>query len=75
MGEWVEDFNSALVTGESRGDTALERSMYCGSGALGAANPSDYAGFMRQAFRSGLHAQYTIRNLGFRCAADAPLTR
>lgn len=73
--EWVEDFNSALVTGESRGDSALERSMYCGSGALGAANPRDYAGFMRQAFRSGLHARYTVRNLGFRCAADAPLTR
>ncbi len=66
--EWTEDFNSALVTGESRGDSALERSLFCGSGALGAADPSDYAAFMRYAFRSSLRASYCVKNLGFRCA-------
>lgn len=70
--EWVDDFNSALVTGESRGDSALERSMFCGNGALGAADPRDYAAFMRQAFRSGLRAAYVVGSLGFRCAADTP---
>ncbi|MBI5849602.1 MAG: SUMF1/EgtB/PvdO family nonheme iron enzyme [Planctomycetes bacterium] len=69
--EWVEDFNSALVTGESRGDPGLERSLFCGSGAVNAANPSDYAAFMRYALRSSLRAPYTVKNLGFRCAENA----
>ena len=68
--EWVEDFNSALVTGESRADSALERGLYCGAGSIGAADPSDYAAFMRFALRSSLKAAYTTGSLGFRCAAD-----
>lgn len=68
--EWVDDFNSALVTGESRGDSGLERNLFCGSGSIGAADPADYAAFMRFAFRSSLQANYTVRNLGFRCASD-----
>ncbi len=70
--EWVDDFNSALVTGESRADAALERGLYCGAGSIGAADPSDYAAFMRFALRSSLKAAYTTGSLGFRCAADAP---
>ncbi len=68
--EWVEDFNSALVSGESRGDAGLERNLFCGSGSVGATDPADYAAFMRYAFRSSLRAGYTVRTLGFRCAAD-----
>lgn len=68
--EWVEDFNSALVTGESRGDTGLERSLFCGAGSIGSPDPSDYAAFMRFAFRSSLEGAYTGKNLGFRCAMD-----
>lgn len=67
--EWVDDFNTALVTGESRGDAGLDRGLFCGSGSVGAADPSDYAAFMRAAFRSSLRASYTVKNLGFRCAA------
>lgn len=70
--EWVEDFNTGLVTGESRADVALERNLFCGSGAVGAAAFRDYAAFMRYAFRSSLKADYTVQNLGFRCAEDAP---
>lgn len=66
--EWVDDFNSALVTGESRADVGLERSMFCGSGSIGASSFDDYAAFMRYAFRSSLKADYTVLNLGFRCA-------
>jgi formylglycine-generating enzyme required for sulfatase activity len=66
--EWVENFNTALVTGESRGDTALERTLFCGGGSIGSADPADYAAFMRFAFRSSLEAAYTVKNLGFRCA-------
>lgn len=68
--EWVEDFNSSLVTGESRADGGLDKNMFCGAGASGAADPADYAAFMRFAFRSSLNAKYTVQNLGFRCASD-----
>ena len=69
--EWTLDFNSALVTGESRGDASLERSLYCGAGASNASDFSDYAAFMRFAFRSSLEANYTTATLGFRGARDA----
>ena len=64
--EWTLDFNSALVTGESRADSAIERTLYCGSGAAGASDFEDYAAFMRFAFRGSLEARYTVANLGFR---------
>ena len=70
--EWVDDFNTAMVTGESRADTGLERDLFCGAGAAGARDPSDYAGFMRAGYRSSLRARYAVPNLGFRCAADFP---
>ncbi len=68
--EWVEDFNTALVTGESRADTSVERDLFCGSGSLGASDPTDYAAFMRQALRASLQANNTTSSLGFRCARD-----
>ena len=66
--EWTEDFNTATVGGDSR-DTK-ESALFCGSAATAASDPSMYADFMRYAFRSGLQARSTSRNLGFRCAAD-----
>jgi formylglycine-generating enzyme required for sulfatase activity len=68
--EWVTDFSTAMVTGDSRGDTGLDRQMFCGSGAQGAKDVGDFPAFMRFAFRSSLKAPYTVPNLGFRCAAD-----
>lgn len=72
--EWVADFNSEFTTGESRGDTDLERNLFCGAGALAASEKdrANYAAFMRYAFRSSLRGTYALKNLGFRCAADAP---
>lgn len=69
--EWVQDFNTALVTGESRGDSSLERQLYCGSGAVGSSDFRNYAAFMRYSFRSSLKANYCIENLGFRCVRDS----
>lgn len=66
--EWVGDFNNAMVTGESRADPGLERSLFCAGGALGAADPHNYAAFMRYAFRSSLKGNYDVANLGFRGA-------
>ena len=68
--EWVADFNAAMVTGDARGDSGLERQLFCGSGSQGAKDVSDYAAFMRFGFRSSLKADYTVHNLGFRCAKD-----
>jgi formylglycine-generating enzyme required for sulfatase activity len=68
--EWVADFNTAMVTGDARGDTGLDRQLFCGAGAQSARDPSDYAAFMRYGFRSSLKADYCVHNLGFRCAKD-----
>ena len=70
MWEWVDDFNSALVTGESRGDSGLERDLFCGAGSVGAKDTTDFAAFMRLALRSSLKANNTTTSLGFRCARD-----
>ena len=68
--EWTMDFNSALVSGESRADSNIDKKLYCAAGTVNAADPSDYAAFMRYAFRSSLSAGYAMPNLGFRCAAS-----
>jgi formylglycine-generating enzyme len=69
--EWVDDFGTAMTTGESRADTGLERDLFCGSGGAGSRDTSDYAAYMRQALRSSLNASNTTSSLGFRCAYDA----
>ncbi len=68
--EWVWDWNSVLVTGESRADVAVDKQLYCAGAAAGATDLSDYAAFLRYAMRASLEARYTVRNVGFRCAAD-----
>ncbi|MBL9186775.1 MAG: formylglycine-generating enzyme family protein [Opitutaceae bacterium] len=70
--EWVEDFSTAMVTGESRADSGLNRDLFCGAGAVSARDPGDYAAFMRLALRSSLTARHTTTALGFRCAQDLP---
>lgn len=69
--EWTLDFNSTMVTGESRADGSLDKTLFCGSGSANAADKTDYAAFMRFGFRSSLKANYTIANLGFRCAKES----
>ena len=66
--EWTSDFNSAMVTGDARGDTGLERQLFCGAGSVGAKDTGNFSAFMRFGFRSSLRAGYTVHNLGFRCA-------
>jgi formylglycine-generating enzyme required for sulfatase activity len=68
--EWVADFNAAMVTGDSRADSGLDKRLFCGAGAQNAADRKDFAAFMRYGFRSSLKADYTVHNLGFRCAKD-----
>jgi len=68
--EWVLDFNTAMVTGDSRGDGGIDAQFFCGAGSQGAQNPDDFPAFMRYGFRSSLKADYCVHNLGFRCAKD-----
>lgn len=65
--EWVEDFNSNLVTGESREDGSVNRNLFCGAGNLSGGNKENYAAFMRFAFRSSMKGKGAVWNLGFRC--------
>jgi formylglycine-generating enzyme required for sulfatase activity len=70
--EWTSDFNTATVTGDARGDTGIERQLFCGAGSTGAKDSANFPAFMRYGFRSSLQAAYTVHNLGFRCARDLP---
>ena len=70
--EWTSDFNSAIVTGDARGDTGIERQLFCGAGSLGAKDTANFPAFMRFGMRSSLKAGYTVHNLGFRTAKDEP---
>ncbi len=67
--EWVEDFNSVLVSDDSRGVGARDHDAWCASAAVGALDPDNYAAFLRFAFRAGLTGRSTLGTLGFRCAA------
>lgn len=66
--EWTSDFNSIFLSGESRKDKATDKNLFCGSGSVNATDLMNYAAFMRYAFRGSLKANYTTKNLGFRCA-------
>tara|TARA_R100000353_G_scaffold153008_2_gene111433 strand:+ start:91483 stop:92247 length:765 start_codon:yes stop_codon:yes gene_type:complete len=68
--EWTEDFNSVLISGESRKDVDKDANLFCGSAAIGASDLMNYAAFMRFAFRGSMKARYSSQNLGFRCVSD-----
>lgn len=65
--EWVEDFSSVIVQGDSRNSNDAAGQLFCGSGSLRAKDPTQYATFMRFAHRSSLKANYVGGTLGFRC--------
>ena len=65
--EWTYDFNSALTTGESRGNSSVDNTLFCGGGSFSANDVNNYASFMRFALRSSIKARYGVANLGFRC--------
>lgn len=67
--EWTSDFNSVLISSESR-NGGNNNNLFCSSAAVGATDLMNYAAFMRYTFRSSLKGNYTINNLGFRCAKD-----
>ncbi|WP_431135169.1 formylglycine-generating enzyme family protein [Psychroserpens mesophilus] len=68
--EWTLDFNSVLITGESRKDVDKDSNLFCGSASVNATDLMNYAAFMRYAIRGSLKAKYAMKNLGFRCVKD-----
>ncbi|HEY6923518.1 MAG TPA: SUMF1/EgtB/PvdO family nonheme iron enzyme [Steroidobacteraceae bacterium] len=70
--EWVEDFGSLMVSGDSRVQGDPDKLAFCGAGALSAQDRDNYPILMRIAYLSALQARSTGRVLGFRCAADLP---
>ena len=73
--EWTSDFNSILLTGESRSDVTTDKNLFCGSGSLNASDLMNYAAFIRYAFRGSIKANYAVKNLGFRCVKDTINTK
>jgi len=73
--EWTSDFNSILLTGESRSDVTIDKNLFCGSGSLNASDLMNYAAFIRYAFRGSVKANYAVKNLGFRCVKDTINTK
>lgn len=70
--EWTFDFNSIFLSGESRKDKDTDKNLFCGSGSVNATDLMNYAAFMRYGFRGSLKANYTTKNLGFRCVKNIP---
>ncbi len=67
--EWISDFNSVPATSKSANDQDPLSSLFCGDG-FRSTRARDYGAFLRYSFRSSLKANYTLKNLGFRCAKD-----
>jgi len=70
--EWVEDFNAGFASADSRKQGDKEQEFVCGGAATATGDPSDYATFMRFAFRTSLEATHALHHLGFRCARSRP---
>lgn len=68
--EWTLDFNSVMISGESRKGATGDNNLFCGAAAVGATDLMNYAAFMRYALRGSVKANYSIKNLGFRCVQD-----
>lgn len=73
--EWTLDYNSSLITDESRTNSSIDRDAFCGGGSSGVKDVKNYVAFMRYAFRSSLKSNYTVANLGFRCVKDVNLPK
>ena len=69
--EWVDDFSSLLVIGDSREQGGADLLQFCGAGAISMEEKENYAVLMRVAMLSSLEARYTTKNVGFRCAVSA----
>lgn len=68
--EWTHDFNSLMVSMDSRATSGRDHALFCAAGVIGATDPSNYPAFLRYGFRAALDGRTTTQGLGFRCAQD-----
>jgi len=68
--EWTEDFNSIMTTSDTRSGNFDDKGLFCAAAATTSTDALNYASYMRYAFRASLKANFTVSNLGFRCAKD-----
>ncbi len=64
--EWTASPTSHTMRGMRM---APAEHMACAAASDGAADPTNYAAFLRYAFRSGLSDRSTVHSLGFRCVS------
>jgi formylglycine-generating enzyme required for sulfatase activity len=60
-----------MTSGEARSDGTLAAKQFCGGGGSDPNQATEYANFMRMAFRSSLKGDFCLPGLGFRGAKDA----
>ena len=70
--EWVEDYSALLVSSDNREQGGADKLKFCGASAISMEQKENYAVLMRVAMLSSMEADYTTRDLGFRCAYDIP---
>lgn len=68
--EWTYDFNSIMMSGESRKDNTVNDNLFCAGAAVTSSDLRNYAAFIRYALRGSIKADYCLNNLGFRCAKN-----
>lgn len=68
--EWTLDFNSLLVSDDSRATSGRDHPLFCAAGVIGATDPADYPAYLRYGFRATLEGRTVEAGLGFRCAQD-----
>ncbi|MCP1301238.1 formylglycine-generating enzyme family protein [Chryseobacterium sp. S0630] len=68
--EWTYDFNSVMMSGESRKDNTVNDNLFCAGAAVTSSDLRNYAAFIRYALRGSIKANYCLNNLGFRCAKN-----
>ena len=68
--EWTRDFVSAMTSGEARSDGTQDAQLFCGGGGADPNQATEYANFMRVAFRSSIQGDFCLPGLGFRGAKD-----
>jgi formylglycine-generating enzyme required for sulfatase activity len=66
--EWTEDFNSLLVSDDSRATAGRDHQLFCAAGVIGATDPGNYPAFLRYGVRAALEGRSTTPGTGFRCA-------
>jgi formylglycine-generating enzyme required for sulfatase activity len=66
--EWTEDFNSLLVSDDSRATAGRDHQLFCAAGVIGATDTNNYPAFMRYGVRAALEGRSTTPGTGFRCA-------